>query len=111
MRKENLTKKELKYYRRFKLMAQNFNVKDESDVDTVIEAMGSFMNKLLPYMMIFSGVISIVIAFIVLYFGSAPFFSVIFAVISISMAVKLLRIYSVIIPKVAKVYIAEELSK
>jgi hypothetical protein len=111
MRKEDLTKKEMKYYRRFKLVAQNINVKDESDVDTVIEGMGSFINKLLPYMMIFFGVISIIIAVGVFYLGSTPIFSVIFAVFFITMAVKLLRIYSVMIPKVAQVYITEELSK
>jgi len=111
MKKEDLTKKELKYYRRFKLMAQNFNIQDESDVDVVIESMGTFVSKIGPYMMMFMGIVSAIIVIAQLYFGSTPIFSVIFAVVFIIWPVKLLRIQSVIIPKVAKVYIAEELSK
>jgi len=111
MRKEDLTKKELKYYRRFKLMAQNFNVKDESDVETVIDSMNSFAMKMGPYFMIFMGTISAIIAVVQLYFGSTPIFSVIFATIFLLIPIKLLRLYSKTIPKVAQVYITEELSK
>lgn len=108
MKKEDLTDKEMKYYRRFKLAAQNLNVRDQSDVDAVTEQMGSFVNKLAPYTLLFFGVISAIIAIVQLAFANVPVLSVIIAVIFTTMAVKLLRVYNTIIPKVAQVYADEE---
>ena len=91
-------------------MAQNFNVKDEEDVKTVIDGMNSIGAKLPAYFFIFFGIIAFAVAYVISIFGDLPYFSLAFGFGFIWVGIWQLRTFKVMIPKVAQVYVKEELS-